>query len=150
MKKALSYIVGLIIVGILIGGFWLVTSNTKNPIDQTATSSEPQTEQTPSAETPTEQNDNQDATKTYTKDEVAAHNKESDCWTIISGSVYNITSYIPRHPGGDEILRACGTDATTLFESRTTESGEQVGSGTAHSSSAASQLASLKIGSLAQ
>jgi hypothetical protein len=80
---------------------------------------------------------------------VQMHAEESDCWTIINGNVYDITSYVPRHPGGDEILRACGADGTSLFTSRTTDEGEKVGSGTAHSGSATSQLQSLFIGQLA-
>lgn len=87
--------------------------------------------------------------KVYTKVEVAAHSTASDCWTIVNGSVYDITSYVPRHPGGDEILAACGADGTTLFTERKTVSGETVGSGTPHSSTAQKQLAVLKIGTLA-
>ncbi len=80
--------------------------------------------------------------------EVKKHNTESDCWAIISEKVYDITEYIPRHPGGDEILRACGNDATTLFTSRTTENGDSVGSGTPHSNSAESQLSQFLLGDL--
>lgn len=87
---------------------------------------------------------------TYTKEQVSAHKTKSDCWTIINDSVYNITSYIPRHPGGDEILRACGADATTLFTQRETTDGEEIGSGTPHSSTASAELARLKIGELAE
>lgn len=86
----------------------------------------------------------------YTVEEVKDHNNKDDCWTIISGSVYDITSYIPRHPGGDEILKACGEDGTTLFTQRQEQDGGAVGSGTPHSSSAQSQLASLKIGTVSQ
>jgi cytochrome b involved in lipid metabolism len=91
-----------------------------------------------------------DAAKFYEKSEVALHNTERDCWTIISNSVYDITTYIARHSGGDEILRACGVDSTTMFESRETESGEEIGSGEPHSSNAERQLEQLKIGELAQ
>lgn len=86
---------------------------------------------------------------TYAAAQVAEHNTASDCWTIIDGSVYDLTPFISSHPGGDEILRACGQDATTLFNQRETASGEEVGSGTPHSSSARSQLERLKIGILA-
>ncbi len=112
----------------------------------------------PAGSSTTEQNTTQSAneaaadpgtTATYTASQVAAHNSADDCWTIIDGKVYDITSYIPRHPGGDEILRACGADGTSLFERRETATGESVGSGTPHSSSAAAQLASLQIGVLA-
>lgn len=84
-----------------------------------------------------------------TKEEVAQHDSSSDCWTIINGDVYDLTSYVSEHPGGDEIERACGIDGTTLFERRETESGETVGSGTPHSSTAESQLRNLQIGTLA-
>lgn len=86
--------------------------------------------------------------KTFTMGEVASHSSKTDCWTIISGQVYDLTEFINRHPGGDEILQACGTDATTLFLSRTTKDGRAVGSGTPHSQTAQEQLATLKIGAV--
>jgi len=89
-----------------------------------------------------------DSDNTYTSGEVSAHNSKQDCWTIIDGSVYNLTDYVARHPGGSPILQACGIDGTTLFQERTTAEGEAVGSGTSHSNNAAAQLANLKIGTL--
>lgn len=54
-----------------------------------------------------------------TTSQVALHNTSSDCWVIISGNVYNATSYIPLHPGGpDKIISLCGQDATTAFTTR--------------------------------
>ena len=38
-------------------------------------------------------------TKYYTAKEVLQHDKEDDCWLIVNGSVYNVTKWIPRHPG---------------------------------------------------
>ncbi|KAI0976833.1 hypothetical protein F4678DRAFT_125863 [Xylaria arbuscula] len=39
-----------------------------------------------------------------------------DAWTALSGRVYNITPYVPFHPGGEpELLRAAGRDGTRLF-----------------------------------
>lgn len=90
-----------------------------------------------------------DTTKTYTAVEVSRHNVKDDCWTVIAGNVYDITSYIKSHPGGDDILRACGQDSTNLFLERQTESGESVGTGTPHSQSAQAQLEKLRIGTLA-
>jgi len=86
--------------------------------------------------------------KTYTLEEVAKHNNEDDCWTVIDGGIYDITSYIPRHPGDSEILRACGTDGSSLFNSRKTADGEEIGSGTPHSSSARSMLQRYQVGTL--
>ena len=88
--------------------------------------------------------------KTFTMNEVAQHDSKEDCWAIISGDVYDLTKFINRHPGGDEILRACGTDATTLFTKRQTQEGQAVGSGSPHSQAASEQLAKLKIGILAK
>ena len=86
----------------------------------------------------------------YSINQIESHNSSDDCWTVIDGFVYDITSYVPRHPGGDEILKACGEDSTTLFNSRTDEDGDSIGSGTPHSSSAKLQLERLKIGTLGQ
>lgn len=52
-----------------------------------------------------------------TKAEVATHATESSCWSIISGSVYDLTDYVSRHPGGkSRILGICGKDGTRSFE----------------------------------
>jgi cytochrome b involved in lipid metabolism len=54
--------------------------------------------------------------KTYTQAQVAEKNSKSDCWAIIDKKVYDITEYIPNHPGGeDEITKICGKDGTKLF-----------------------------------
>ena len=86
----------------------------------------------------------------YTVAQVAEHSTKTDCWTIIDGTVYDITEHISTHEGGDEILRACGIDGTTLFMQRTTTDGEKIGSGTSHSSQAMEQLEHHKIGTISQ
>lgn len=53
--------------------------------------------------------------KLFTIGEVKKHNKKDDAWTIIENKVYNITSWIPKHPGGQIIMKAVGKDATQLF-----------------------------------
>jgi cytochrome b involved in lipid metabolism len=59
---------------------------------------------------------NTNSKQVYTIAQVAENNNKSSCWTIIDGNVYNITSYIPNHPGGEsEILQICGKDGTNLF-----------------------------------
>ncbi len=48
--------------------------------------------------------------------EVAKHNTPSDCWAVINGNVYDLTSWIPRHPGGQSVIKAlCGADGTAAF-----------------------------------
>lgn len=47
---------------------------------------------------------------------VIQHNKQSDCWMVVDGKVYDITSYIASHPGGTQaIVGSCGKEATDLF-----------------------------------
>lgn len=141
-KSTLAIVIAIISVGVLAGIYFF-------------TQDEPETSTTPAISTTstqtTESSDQSNSkASSYTAAQVAKHSSKDDCWTIINGNVYDITAYIPRHPGGqDEILEACGTDGTTLFTQRKTTDGQAVGSGTPHSSGAASQLESLKIGTLA-
>ena len=54
--------------------------------------------------------------KTYTMDEVAAHNKKDNIWVVIDGQVLDVTSFLPDHPGGEKaILLYAGRDATEEF-----------------------------------
>lgn len=72
---------------------------------------------------------------------VSGHSKESDCWIIVSGKVYSVSSYIAMHPGGrSAITNQCGKDATTLFTNR--------GGTGKHSSSAYTMLGTYLVGSL--
>ncbi len=74
----------------------------------------------------------------YTMADVAKHNKSSDCWTVINGGVYNVTSWINEHPGGSEaILGLCGIDGSDAFNGQ--HGGER---------RPANELASFKIGTL--
>ncbi|XP_015972566.1 cytochrome B5-like protein [Arachis duranensis] len=58
---------------------------------------------------------NHKASKSYTKSEVSTHNKRTDCWIIIKNKVYDVTSYVEEHPGGDAILAHAGDDSTEGF-----------------------------------
>jgi len=71
---------------------------------------------------------------------VATHNSESDCWSVVNGGVYNLTSWISRHPGGSsKIMSMCGKDASALFNAQ--HGGNQ---------SPEITLATFKIGTLSQ
>ncbi|CAK8544951.1 unnamed protein product [Lathyrus sativus] len=57
------------------------------------------------------------STKTFTFEEVSKHNNKQDCWIMIHGKVYNVTSFLDDHPGGDEsLISSTGKDATVDFE----------------------------------
>ena len=42
--------------------------------------------------------------------QLSFHDKKSDCWVGYDGKIYDITSFLPRHPGSAEaIIPFCGT-----------------------------------------
>ncbi len=51
-----------------------------------------------------------------TMSDVAAHSNASSCWSVIDNTVYDLTSWIPQHPGGQQaILQLCGKDGSEKF-----------------------------------
>jgi cytochrome b involved in lipid metabolism len=45
-----------------------------------------------------------------------SHNRPDDAWSVFGGKVYNITPYLPFHPGGKkELMRVAGRDGSKLF-----------------------------------
>jgi cytochrome b involved in lipid metabolism len=79
------------------------------------------------------------AAGSFTAAEVAKHNSGTDCWSVVSGNVYDLTSYVSSHPGGASVIKAiCGKDGSAAFAGQ-------------HSGAAkpANVLASYKLGALA-
>eukprot|EP00929_Paragymnodinium_shiwhaense_P039938 TRINITY_DN208_c0_g2_i1.p1 TRINITY_DN208_c0_g2~~TRINITY_DN208_c0_g2_i1.p1 ORF type:complete len:536 (-),score=158.63 TRINITY_DN208_c0_g2_i1:46-1653(-) len=54
--------------------------------------------------------------KFYTLSDIAKHNTPEDCWVAVHGKVYDLTDFIPKHPGGDVIGITSGKEATVFFE----------------------------------
>ena len=51
--------------------------------------------------------------------DVATHASAESCWAVVDGSVYDLTTWVGRHPGGRaRILGLCGTDATQKFHAQ--------------------------------
>ena len=70
--------------------------------------------------------------------EVAAHADASSCWSAINGSVYNLTTWIGQHPGGQSAIKSlCGKDGSATFNNQHGGSAPQE-----------NRLASFKIGTL--
>lgn len=88
----------------------------------------------------TSDSSNEGLVASFSVSDVASHSSVSDCWLIIDSSVYDVTGFISRHPGGSVISQGCGINATGLFETRPT------GSMTPHSSNARSMLSDYFIG----
>jgi uncharacterized membrane protein len=54
--------------------------------------------------------------KTYTLADVKKRSTAKSCWSAINGSVYDLTKWISRHPGGaDAIKGLCGRDGSAAF-----------------------------------
>jgi hypothetical protein len=39
----------------------------------------------------------------------------SSCWVSVNNIVYNVTSYVSKHPGGAELYNGCGKELDNLF-----------------------------------
>lgn len=141
MKKSTGIIIGIVVLALVgVAAFAFI-----NKADTTATQAI-NTNQQPATTTSTQQTTSTatsaTGTKTYTLADISSHNSRSSCWMAIDGSVYDVTSFISSHPGGSQILRGCGIDATTLFNTKG-------GRGEPHSSRAQAILKTLYIGQLA-
>ncbi|KAK9806800.1 hypothetical protein WJX72_003117 [[Myrmecia] bisecta] len=52
-----------------------------------------------------------------TLEQCRQHTTEQDCWLVVHGKVYDITTFLDEHPGGfDIILANTGKDATEDYE----------------------------------
>ena len=46
-------------------------------------------------------------------DEVRLHNTHKDCWTVVENGVYDVTSFVSRHPAGSPAIKEmCGKNAS--------------------------------------
>jgi len=120
MQKSakLSVIIGAIVVGISgiialtqprlpgsVGGYVPSSGNQPSPIQSQSTSTEPAAQSAiPAA---------------YTLAYVAKHADQLSCWSAVNGNVYDLTSWIAQHPGGEgAILSICGKDGSAAFNNQ--------------------------------
>lgn len=54
----------------------------------------------------------------YTAEDVAGHKMASNCWITRGRKVYNVSAFLPDHPGGDDlILKHAGQDIEDVMKS---------------------------------
>lgn len=54
--------------------------------------------------------------KSFTMADVKTHNSSASCFTVVNGNVYDVTSWINKHPGGSSAIKGmCGVDASSAF-----------------------------------
>lgn len=51
----------------------------------------------------------------YTRDQVAEHNSLADLWTIIDNKVFDLSKFVPRHPGGPILWKVAGMEASLAY-----------------------------------
>lgn len=135
MKKIVFSVLGIVIVGVAAWALWLrnPSQEVAQPTPTAAVAATPTIAPTP---TPAAQS----GATSFTFAQVAAHNSAKSCYTLIRGSVYDVTTYITQHPGGvQKILGICGKDGTSAFVDQHGGQSQQE-----------SLLATFKIGVLAQ
>ena len=78
--------------------------------------------------------------KKFTRGQIAQHNTLADCWIILDGKVYSVSSHMLAHPGGSVNLLNCSGDGKDHIDDFEDEE---------HSQSAINQLRSFYIGDVA-
>ncbi len=109
-NKIIPIILGIVIVaGVMF--LVLIQSTRSNKVDNKTYSNETFSSTT-TQEQPTIKSQ-------YTLAQVATHNDSSSCWSAINGFVYDLTSWISNHPGGEgAILSICGKDGSNAFNNQ--------------------------------
>ena len=127
-EKSISILVGAVLI-LSVGVFVYKTKNppvipveTLPSTNTETTTPEPVTipaQKTPAKTNPVTTTKETPASSTpsgITLAQVALHNSSSSCWSAINGNVYDLTSWIHNHPGGEKtILSICGIDGTSRY-----------------------------------
>ena len=78
----------------------------------------------------------------FSLSEIQNHNSKDSCWIAIDGNVYDVTSYLEKHPAPvNKLPTFCGKEASKAFNTK-------AGKGRPHSEDALKLLPKYKIGIL--
>ncbi|NTW22955.1 hypothetical protein HGA34_05480 [Candidatus Falkowbacteria bacterium] len=78
-----------------------------------------------------------------TSAEISKHNSISSCWLVVSGKIYDVSSYLNKHPAGARAITPyCGKEATAAFSG--------TNGGHVHSSYAWTLLGKFYVGTVGQ
>jgi cytochrome b involved in lipid metabolism len=114
MKRVIWVIIFAIIVVNIVGGIVFLTGNKNttapNPSsNQQTTTQNSQQDSQQNTQTNTSPPANTDFGKISLSD-LSSHDTQSDCWIAYKGKVYDITSFLPKHPGSAAAITPyCGT-----------------------------------------
>ncbi len=111
-----NILIGLVVLVVLGGfGFYVVKNKDTNNYANNSTSNQNTSEEVVATSTGQEAGVTV-GEKSYSLAEVITHNSKESCWSTVSGKVYDLTSWISKHPGGEgAIFSICGKDGTDNF-----------------------------------
>lgn len=102
MKQTAAF---LVLVAIIIGAYMLLSRpSNQTPVSQSSVGVSDSVATTAES-----------SQKMYSLADISSHNSANSCWMAINGTVYDVTSYIDKHPDGPSILKGCGKDATDMY-----------------------------------
>lgn len=123
-----STIVSIIAFVFILGGIFFVVKGKNNKVPTYQANPQIQDTNTNSVTSAPKESINPNASNTNSSDvtvnsykiaDVALHANSSSCWTAINGNVYDVTSWISKHPGGSNaILSLCGHDGSDVFNGK--------------------------------
>jgi len=116
---------GILIVLLVIGVVFFVRNSQHNYQNQDSSQNSnqiaQQKQQNQDSRTNTQDNQQTTDSSKIPLTELSKHNSKDDCWIAYNGKVYDITSYLPRHPGSSaKIEPYCGsaTEFKNAFENK--------------------------------
>lgn len=108
-KKAQIQIIAVVVIIVVLAFVFFIRNSTPDNVVVKAEDSLPTDSSNIDSNSGVNESDNNSG-QVVTEEILSEHNSKEDCWVVYDSKVYDMTDYIPRHPGGeDKIARNCGT-----------------------------------------